>query len=70
MSAWASTKARQVLAALKRIGWQDDRTVGSNKILKKTGWPDYPFSFRDSDELGPAMLSRISKKTGLKPEDL
>jgi predicted RNA binding protein YcfA (HicA-like mRNA interferase family)/predicted RNase H-like HicB family nuclease len=53
----------------KRIGWRHDRTVGSHKIMKKDGWADYPFSFHDSDELGPAILARVSKKTGLQPED-
>jgi len=63
-------KARRVLAALRRIGWRQDRTVGSHKILQRSGWADYPFSFHDSEELGPAILSRISKKTGLRPEHL
>lgn len=35
-------------------GWRHDRTVGSHKIMKKDGWADYPFSFHDSEELGPA----------------
>ena len=47
-----------------------DRTVGSHKIMKKDGWPDYPFSFHDSEELGPAILAKVSKKTGLQPQDL
>jgi hypothetical protein len=34
------------------------------------GWPDYVFAFRDSDELGPRMLARIAKRTGLQPDDL
>jgi hypothetical protein len=38
--------------------------------MKKDGWADYPFSFHDSEELGPAILSKLSKKTGLQPEDL
>jgi len=70
MSSWPSAKARRVYAALLRIGWRHDRTVGSHRILKRDGWPDYPFSFHDSEELGPAMLSRISKKTGLTAQDL
>jgi hypothetical protein len=28
------------------------------------------FAFHDSDEIGPRMLVRIAKRTGLKPEDL
>jgi hypothetical protein len=38
--------------------------------LRREGWPDYPFSFHDTEKIGPAMLARISKKTGLKREDL
>jgi len=28
------------------------------------------FAFHDDEELGPKMLARISKKTGLRPEEL
>ena len=38
MSSWPSATARRVFAALKRIGWRHDRTVGSHKIMKKDGW--------------------------------
>ncbi len=31
---------------------------------------DYVFAFHDNEEIGSKMLSRISKSTGLKPEDL
>jgi hypothetical protein len=27
-------------------------------------------TFHDDEELGPKMLARIAKKTGLRPEDL
>ena len=37
---------------------------------EKNGWADYPFSFHDSEELGPAILAKVSKKTGLQPKDL
>jgi predicted RNA binding protein YcfA (HicA-like mRNA interferase family) len=70
MSVWPSTKAKRVLTALKRIGWREDRTVGSHRILKKAGWADYPFSFHDGEELGSAILAKVGKKTGLKPKDL
>ena len=70
MSGWPSTKARRVYAALKRMGRQHERTVGSHKIMKKDGWADYPFSFHDSEELGSAILAKISKKTGLQHQDL
>jgi len=28
------------------------------------------FAFHDDEEIGPKMLSRIAKKTGLTPDDL
>jgi len=71
MSQWPSTRSRKVLSALLRIGWLVKRQSGtSHKILSRSGWPDFVFAFHDGDEIGSKMLARISKKTGLKPEDL
>ena len=70
MAAWPSTRARRVLAALLRIGWRVKRETGSHKTLARDGWADYVFAFHDGDEIGPKMLARIAKHTGLKPEDL
>jgi hypothetical protein len=28
------------------------------------------FAFHDDEELGPVMLARIAKRTGLKPDDI
>jgi hypothetical protein len=42
----------------------------SAKTLQRAGYPDYVFAFHDGDEIGPRMLSRVAKRTGLKPEDL
>lgn len=70
MSQWSSAKAKRVLAALLRIGWSIKRTTGSHKILQREGWQDVVFAFHDNDEIGPKMLSRIAKSTGLRPEDL
>jgi len=71
MSQWPSTKAKRVLAALLRIGWTIKReTGGSHRILSRPGWADYVFAFHDKEEIGPRMLARIAKRTGLKPEDL
>ena len=70
MSTWPSTRAPQVLAALQRIGWAIKRQSGSHKTLAREGWPDFAFAFHDREEIGPRMLARISKKTGLRPEDL
>jgi len=70
MSQWPSAKAKRVLAALLRIGWQFKRESGSHKVLSRQGWPDFVFAFHDKDEIGPKMLARISKNTGLKSTDL
>ena len=70
MSQWSSSKARKVLAALLRIGWSVKRQVGSHQVLERQGWEDYTFAFHDGDEIGPKMLARVAKKTGLEPDDL
>ena len=70
MSDWPTTKARRVLAALLRIGWAVKRTSGSHRVLARAGWSDYVFAFHDGDEVGPRMLAKIAKHTGLRPSDL
>jgi predicted RNA binding protein YcfA (HicA-like mRNA interferase family) len=67
---WPSTKARRVYSALLRIGWQLKRQSGSHRTLSRAGWSDFVFAFHDGDEIGPKMLARIAKHTGLSPEDL
>ncbi len=68
--AWPAAKALRVLAALLRIGWKIKRQRGSHKILERDDWSDVTFAFHDKEEIGPHMLARIAKHTGLRPEDL
>jgi predicted RNA binding protein YcfA (HicA-like mRNA interferase family) len=70
MTQWSSTKAKGVLAALERIGWVVKRSAGSHRTLAKPGYPDFVFAFHDAEEIGPRMLARIARRTGLRPEDL
>jgi len=70
VSDWPTTKARRVLAALRRIGWTVKRTAGSHRVLARDGWADFVFAFHDGDEIGPRMLARIARHTGLTPADL
>ncbi|MCI0459894.1 MAG: type II toxin-antitoxin system HicA family toxin [Gemmataceae bacterium] len=70
MSKWPATRARRVLAALLRKGWSVKRQSGSHRTLERAGWPDYVFAFHDDEEIGPKMLARIAKHTGLEPGDL
>ena len=70
MSQWPSKKARIVLAAILKLGWEIKRQTGSHRTLSRPGWTDYTFAFHDTEEIGPRMLARVAKHTGLKPEDL
>jgi predicted RNA binding protein YcfA (HicA-like mRNA interferase family) len=67
---FGAVKARLVYAALLRVGWSVKRQSGSHRVLVREDWPDYVFPFHDGDEIGPRMLSRIAKHTGLAPDDL
>ncbi len=70
MSQWPSIKAKRLLAALLSLGWQVKRQSGSHRTLSREGWPDVVFAFHDGEEIGPRMLARIAKHTGITPEDL
>ena len=59
-----------MLAALGKIGWQVKRQSGSHRTLARPNWPDAVFAFHDDEEIGPKMLARLAKRTGLIPEDL
>jgi predicted RNA binding protein YcfA (HicA-like mRNA interferase family) len=70
VSAWGAAKAKRVFAALLRLGWTAKRQSGSHITLARVGWPDFVWAFHDGDEIGPRMLARIAKQTGLSPSDL
>lgn len=70
VSTWRATKAKRVYAALLRIGWKLRKQVGSHRKLQRPGWSNFTFCFHDSEEVGPAALSKIGKETGLEPGDL
>ena len=45
----------------------------SDKLVLTAHFPvplDFVFAFHDQEELGPRMLARIAKRTGLSLEDL
>jgi predicted RNA binding protein YcfA (HicA-like mRNA interferase family) len=70
VSDWPATRAKLVLAALLRSGWTLERQTGSHRVLSRPGWSNFVFAFHDREEIGPRMLARIAKHTGLRPEDL
>jgi predicted RNA binding protein YcfA (HicA-like mRNA interferase family) len=70
VTAWPSTNARRLLAALLRKGWTLKRQTGSHRVLAHPERPDFVFAFHDREEIGPRMLVRIAKQTDLTPDDL
>jgi len=68
MSRWKSVKAKQLLAAVLRIGWVVAWQSGSHRRLKRPGWPNYNLAFHDGDEVGPGLVAQIARKTGLQPD--
>jgi len=70
VSPWPSVRARLLLKALLSIGWTLKRQTGSHRTLSRSGWSDYTFAFHDNEEVGPRMLARIAKRTGLTPGNL
>jgi len=72
VSAWPSSRARIVYKALLSIGWTPVSQKGSHIKLRHISGrsPEYMWAFHDGEEIGPKMLSRIAKHTGLKPDDL
>jgi len=72
LSHWPSSKAKKVLRALHRIGWIEDVRIseGSHAQLIREGYERFTWAFHDGEEIGPKMLARIAKKTGLRPDDL
>ena len=65
-----SIKAKRLLSALFGLGWKLKRRSGSHRTLSRDGWPDFVFAFHEGEEIGPRMLARIAKHTGITPEDL
>jgi hypothetical protein len=68
---WPSTKAKQALAVLLRIGWTIKPQGGTfHRILARSGWPDVLFAYDERVTLGPTAMKVLAKKAGLAPKDL
>jgi predicted RNA binding protein YcfA (HicA-like mRNA interferase family) len=70
MTQWPSVKAKKLLSTLIAIGRSIKRQSGSHRTLSRPGYQDFVFAFHDSEEIGPRMLTRFAKHTGLEPGDL
>ena len=70
MSNWPAATASRVLGALLEIGWRIKTTI---RLTSNTGarlMAGFRFAFHDSEEIGPRMLARVAKRTGLTANDL
>jgi predicted RNA binding protein YcfA (HicA-like mRNA interferase family) len=67
---WPSVKARIVFRTLLKKGWQTKSQRGSHVQLIHPLYGEYTWVFHDLEEIGPRMLARIAKKTGLARRDL
>jgi predicted RNA binding protein YcfA (HicA-like mRNA interferase family) len=70
----AVQQREKIYRALLRIGWREKPRIskgGSHKQLVHSEHShEFTWAFHDGDEIGPRMLDRIAKQTGLKPEDI
>jgi predicted RNA binding protein YcfA (HicA-like mRNA interferase family) len=62
-------KAAQVLAALKRDGWQEMRRRGSHRTLRK-GEVTRTWAFHDGMDLGRVQLTQIARHFGYTLDEL
>jgi predicted RNA binding protein YcfA (HicA-like mRNA interferase family) len=67
---WPSSKASRVFRALLRNGYSIKSQRGSHIVLTHPERGAFVWAFHDNVEIGPKMLARIAKQTGLSPEDL
>jgi predicted RNA binding protein YcfA (HicA-like mRNA interferase family) len=70
LSQWPSVKAKVLLRALLKKGWSVVSQRGSHIKLNHPDRGNYIFGFHDNEEIGPKMLAKIAKHTGLGPLDL
>ncbi|HEX4488087.1 MAG TPA: type II toxin-antitoxin system HicA family toxin [Terriglobales bacterium] len=70
MSKWPSSKAKRVFQALLRKGWTVKSQRGSHIQLRHPSHGDFTWAFHDGEEIGPKMMARVARQTGIVPEDL
>ena len=70
----AFIKRKEGIACLASQRMAREAPHQQGRVAQTTGKPSLPYeftwAFHDGDEMGPKMLARIAKQTGLKPEDI
>ena len=62
--------ARQIGAALEKVGFSLTRQSGSHKIYKNAAGKRVTIPFHGSKVLHPKLLKSILRDAGMNPEDL
>ena len=56
-----SIKTKQLIAFVRRNGWQLKRIEGSHRVFSKSGFEDYTIAYHDNDEISPYILKKNNK---------
>lgn len=67
MSQWPSPKAKRVLAALLKLGWETRRQTGSHRTLMREGWSDFVFAFHDGYEVAERVTEAGASTATVRP---
>ena len=68
MSRWRSVKARRLLAALLRIGWEVAWQKGSHRRLKRAGWPNSRLHSMTTKKSTPGFSHRSARRPACNPK--
>ena len=65
MSVLPRVSGREVVKALTRVGYEQDRQRGSHIILRQTSYPHRRITIPDHKEIAKGTLRSIIRETGL-----
>lgn len=65
MSVLPRVSGREVVKALARVGYEQDRQRGSHIILRQTSYPHRRITIPDHKEIAKGTLRSIIRETGL-----
>lgn len=61
-----SMKLKELIKIIESNGWVSRRNAGgSHIVLSKPGASNYVVACHDNQEIGPKMVARIIKRTGI-----
>ncbi len=69
MSVLPLASGREVVAALKKVGYEKDRQKGSHIVVRQAGYPHRRIVVPDHDEVAKGTLRAIIRHAGLTVEE-